>query len=91
MRKHFEIKKNLENKNYAYYILSNIDKIQNKYEFNCFIDITARQAAPIYPNFLLNNLVKYATENKELNIEIINVQKMMNYIKMNLWFYFFVL
>ena len=72
MRKHFEIKKNLEIKNYAYYILSNIDKIQNKYEFNCFIDITARQAAPIYPNFLLNNLVKYATENKELNIEIIN-------------------
>ena len=71
-RNHFKIKKSLEEKSYVYYIISEIDKTKHKYEFNCFIDIIARQAAPIYPNFLLNNFVRYATQNKNLEIEIIN-------------------
>ena len=71
-RNHSIIKKNLEEKSYSYYIISEIDQEKNKYEFNCVIDIIARQAAPIFPNFLLNNFVRYATQNKDLEIEIIN-------------------
>ena len=71
-RKHHEIQKTLTEKSYVYYIISEIDKINHQYEFNTIIDITSRQAAPIYPNFLLNNFVRYATENKNLEIEIIN-------------------
>ena len=69
---HHEIQKMLNKKSYVYYIISEIDDINQKYEFNCIIDITARQAAPVYPNFVLNNIIKYATKNKDLNVEIIN-------------------
>ena len=71
-RNHSMIKKNLEEKSYVYYIISEIDKEKNRYEFNCVIDIIARQAAPVFPNFLLNNFVRYATQNKDLEIEVIN-------------------
>ena len=69
---HSKIKKTFKEKSFAYYIISKIDNINHKYEFNCIIDIIARQAAPIYPNYLLNNFVRYATKNKNLEIEIIN-------------------
>ena len=69
---HSKIKKTLGTKSYVYYIISEIDNKNHKYEFNCIIDIIARQAAPIYPNYLLNNFVRYATKNKNLEIEIIN-------------------
>ena len=49
-----------------------MDKDNHNYIFNCFIDITPIQSTVIYPNFLLNNFVRYATQNKNLEIEIIN-------------------
>ena len=72
LNKYYEIKNNLEVKNYAYYIISEIDKSNHKYEFNFFVDIISRQSAPIYSNFLLNNFVLYATGNKNLKIEVVN-------------------
>jgi len=72
INKYYDIKNNLKEQNYAYYIISEIDKSNHKYEFNFFVDIISRQSAPIYSNFLLNNFVLYATGNKNLKIEVIN-------------------
>ena len=68
----YEKQKSIKEKNYAYYVIEKIDKIKHNYKFNCFIDIISRQSTVIYPNFLLNNFVRYATQNKNLEIEIIN-------------------
>ena len=72
IKEHFKIRQELKGKSYVYYVISEINREKQKYEFLCIIDITARQAAPIYPNFLLNNFVRFATQNKNLEIEIIN-------------------
>ena len=72
LNKYHENKKQINEKNYVYYIISKINKNTHNYEFNCFIDIVSRQSAPIYSNFLLNNFVRYATNNENLEIEIIN-------------------
>ena len=64
--------KQIKEKNYAYYIISEINKENQTYEFNCFVDLISRQSIVIYPNYLLNNIVRYAAENKNLEIEIIN-------------------
>ena len=72
LNKLYNEKKIIKKKSYVYYIISSIDKSNHQYKFNCIIDIKPRQAAPIYSNFLLNNFVRYATKNKNLEIEIIN-------------------
>ena len=72
LNQYHEIKKQISEPNYAYYVISKIDKNNHDYEFNCFIDIISRQSAPIYSNFLLNNFVRFATQNENLEIEIIN-------------------
>ena len=71
MNKLYEAQKQIKEKNFAYYIISNIDKNNHYYKFNCFIDIISRQSAPIYSNFLLNNFLRFATENKDLEVEIL--------------------
>ena len=71
MNKLYEAQKQIKEKNFAYYIISKIDKNNHYYKFNCFIDIISRQSAPIYSNFLLNNFLRFATENKDLEVEIL--------------------
>ena len=68
----YNLKKKVKKKSYVYYIISDIDEMNHIYEFNCIVDIKPRQAAPIYANFLLNNFVRFATKNKNLEINIIN-------------------
>ena len=68
----YEIKKTKKEKNFVHYIISKIDTINHKYEFSMFVDIISRQSAPIYANFLYKNFIRYATKNKELDVEIIN-------------------
>ena len=68
----YNIKKTKKEKNFVHYIISKIDTIDHKYEFSMFVDIISRQSAPIYANFLYKNFIRYATKNKELDVEIIN-------------------
>jgi hypothetical protein len=59
-------------KSYVYYDLFENSPSQHQYGFNLIIDIKSRQAAPIYANFLLNEVVHFATKNDNLKIEMIN-------------------
>ena len=72
MNQLYNIKKEINEKSYAYYIISELDKVNHEYEFFCFLDIVPRQSAPIYTNFLLNNMLRFITNNPNLEIEIIN-------------------
>ena len=59
-------------KSYVYYDMFENSPSQHQYGFNLIIDIKSRQAAPIYANFLLNEVVHFATKNDNLKIEMIN-------------------
>ena len=72
MNKLFEIENYYKKVNYADYIFNKIDKTKQKYEFTCFVDLLSRQNAPIYSNYLAKNIIRYAADNKNLDIEVIN-------------------
>ena len=68
-------KKYIKNKiknNYVGYYFITINNERQEYEFTYYPDIVSKQTTPIYANYLLNNLVRYATKNENLEIEIIN-------------------
>ena len=70
-----ELKKENNFQNYIYYTPININEINNLYSFNLIVDIGAKHAAPIYANFLLNNVVRYALWKQgkpDVEIEMIN-------------------
>ena len=64
--------KKTKEKSYVYYVPLSIDEMSNKYSFHIIVDTKARQAAPIYANFLLNNVVRFASKNKYVEIEMIH-------------------
>ena len=71
MKKLYDIKSN-ENKveNYVGYLITKIDNKLNQYEFTYFPDISQKHTTPIYSNFLLKNLIRYATNNTNLEVKI---------------------
>ena len=46
----------------VYYYFINFNKENSNYDFISFINTTSRQSTIIYPNFLLNNLIYYASD-----------------------------
>ena len=80
----YKIKNNKEveekEKSFVYYRPSFIDEAKNQFGFNIIIDITARQAAPIYADFLMNNVVRNVVNRinrdnyyyNDIEIEMIN-------------------
>ena len=72
MNKIYEIEKNFKEKNYANYIFNYIDKHNQQYEFICLVDLLTKQNGPIYTNYIIKNIIRYATNNKNLEIEVIN-------------------
>ena len=72
MNKIYEIKNNYKEDNYANYIFNSIDKSHHQYLFTCLIDLLLNQNAPIYTNYLIKNIIRYATNNNNLEIEVIN-------------------
>ena len=69
-----EGEKDKKAKSFVFYRPSLIDENINIYGFNIIIDIKARQAAPIYTDFLMNNIVRTVVnkQNKNIEIEMIN-------------------
>ena len=68
-------KKYIKNKiknNYVGYYFIIINNTCQEYEFTYFPDIVSKKTTPIYVNYLLNNLVRYASKNENLEIEIIS-------------------
>ena len=72
MNRLFEIENDYDKKNYGNYIFNFIDKRNQQYEFTCLVDLLSRQNAPIYANYIIKNIIRYATNNKNLDIEVIN-------------------
>ena len=72
MNELFETEKNYDKKSYADYIFYSIDNSQHKYEMINFVDLLSRQNAPIYFNYMAKNIIRYASDNKNLDIEVIN-------------------
>ena len=73
-QKIYDIKyvKNRIKNNYVGYLFTKFNEFSKNYKFSYFPDIASTQSTAIYLNYLLNNLVRYASKNKELEIEIIN-------------------
>ena len=65
-----EGEKDRKAKSFVFYRPSLIDEDINIYGFNIIIDIKARQAAPIYTDFLMNNIVSTVVNKRNKNIEI---------------------
>ena len=72
MNKVFNIENDYKEKNYANYIFNLIDKDNQKYEFTCLVDLLTKQNAPIYINYMAKNIIRFASDNKNLEIELIN-------------------
>ena len=68
----YNLRKQNDAKSFVYYDLFQSYENQHQYGFNLIIDIISRQAAPIYANYLFNEVVHYATRKENLNIEMIN-------------------
>ena len=72
----YELKKTSKDKSYLYYEPFYIDENSHIYGFNLIIDITPRQAAPIYANFLMNkvvnSIINHNSYQRNIEIEIIN-------------------
>ena len=66
-----KVKNKIKN-NYAGYLFTNISDRFKKYEFSFFPNIVSRQSTAMYLNYILKNIVRYATKNEKLEVEIIN-------------------
>jgi ATP-binding cassette subfamily A (ABC1) protein 3 len=74
MKEIYNIKhvKNKIKNNYVGYLFTKMNTILDRYEFTYFPDTISRQSTAIYANYLLKNLVRYASKNDKLEIEVIN-------------------
>ena len=58
--------------NYANYIIYKIDKANHKYSFTLMTDILLSHSTPIYFDYMMKNIIRYATNNQNIDIEVIN-------------------
>ena len=65
------VKKKIKN-NYVGYLFTRMNTFFDRYEFTYFPDTISRQSTAIYLNYLLKNIVRYASRNDKLEIEVIN-------------------
>ena len=72
MNKVFEYEKQEKKINYASYIFNKIDKANHKYEFTLLTDILLSHTTPIYFDYMMKNIIRYATNKPNLDIEVIN-------------------
>ena len=68
----YNLRKVNNEKSYVYYDLFKSSESQHQYGINLIIDIVSRQAAPIYVNYILNEVIHYAIRDENLKIEMIN-------------------
>ena len=74
MKEIYDIKhvKNKIKNNYVGYLFTRMNTFLDRYEFTYFPDTISRQSTAIYANYLLKNIVRYASKNDKLEIEVIN-------------------
>ena len=72
MNKIFENEQNEKKINYANYIFDKIDKENHKYDITLLTDILLSHSTPIYFDYMAKNIIRYATNKQNLDIEVIN-------------------
>ena len=72
MNKIFEEETKLKTENYGNYIFNSINKNNHKYEVTVLTDILLSQAAPIYLDYIMKSIIRYAADKPNLQIEVIN-------------------
>ena len=56
----------------AGYYFGNFNNSNKNYEFICVINSTSRQSTVTYPKYMLDNIIKYATNNSNIKINLFN-------------------
>ena len=72
MNEIFEIEKKEPKLNYGNFIFNEIDKVNQHYYVTVIPDILLRHNAPIYLDYIMKNIIRYATNKPDLEIELIN-------------------
>ena len=72
MNKVNEIEKNETKVNYANYMFNLIDKRNHNYLITVLSDILLSHSTPIYFDYIMKNIIRYAANKPNLEIEVIN-------------------
>jgi len=72
MNKIFEIEQNETKVNYGNFMFNQIDKRNHRYIITLLSDILISHTTPIYYDYIMKNIIRYATNNPNLEIEVIN-------------------
>ena len=72
MNKIYEIEEKESKINYANYIFNQIDKRNHIYTITILTDILLTHSTPIYLDYIMKNIIKYASNKTNLEIEVIN-------------------
>ena len=72
MNKIHEIEKNDKKVNYGNYLFNKIDKNEHSYQVTVLTDILLSHTSPIYLDYVMKNIIRYAVDKPNLEIEVIN-------------------
>ena len=72
MNKIFDNQKKEKKVNYGNFLFNRINKDQHIYEITVLPDILLSHTAPIYLDYIMKNIVRYASNKPNLEIEVIN-------------------
>ena len=72
MNQVYKIEQKEEKLNYANYIFNQIDKRNQNYTVTLLTDILLSHSTPIYFDYIMQNIIKYAIDKPNLEIQVIN-------------------
>ena len=72
MKQIHETEKYFDGENYGNYIFNSIDKINQKYEVTVLADILLSHSPPIYLDYIMKSIIRYAVNKPNLQIEVVN-------------------
>ena len=72
MNKVFEIEQNETKLNYGNFMFNLVDKRNQRYIITLLSDILISHTTPIYYDYIMKNVIRYATNNPNLEIEVTN-------------------
>ena len=70
MNKIHEIEKNDKKVNYGNYLINKIDKNEHSYQVTVLTDILLSHTSPIYLDYVMKNIIRYAVDKPNLEIEV---------------------
>ena len=81
MNKVFEMEQKEKKPNYGNFLFYQVNKATHKYLIIALTDISLSHTTPIYLDYIMKNIVRYSTDNPNLEIEVINEPLPYSYIE----------